>query len=218
MTYTQFIINRIEGQCPGAPIFTCDLAKDVSDAFHLDSNKANAAVSVAIKRILERKQVRNLRFYQKGIYYLAEKTPFGETGIDKEALIRRKYLTPDIGYETGLKVLYQLGLTTQIPNERTIATNQAKVCQRTDKELEVNVRPPKVPVTKENKRYLQILDAVELIEKAPIDAEHPYEILAQYVTNHNLRYHQLLALADRYYNQKTIINLAHIAAAGGAKL
>ena len=218
MTYTEFIIEYIAQKKMSEPIYSADMAKALAKEFHVDNSRANAAVSVAMKRIIDKKTIKHLKCYQKGIYYLAVETPFGETGIDKEALIQRKYLTPDIGYETGLTVLYRLGLTTQLPKERTIATNQAKDCQRKDRDLDVVIRPPKVKVTADNKRYLQTLDIVDLIERAPIDTDHPYEILAQFVAQYHLHYHQLLALADQHYNHKTVINLAHIAAAGGAEL
>lgn len=77
------------------------------------------------------------------------------------------------GYETGLILLHRMGLTTQMPKEHVIATNMAKECVRTDKKLGVVIKPPKVKISAENKAYLQILDALELLDKAPIDAEHP---------------------------------------------
>ena len=64
-------------------------------------------------------------------------------GINKEKLIADKYILPDIGYETGLTLMNNLGLTTQISNERVIATNLAKDCVRSDKKLGVTIKPPK---------------------------------------------------------------------------
>ena len=122
---------------------------------------------------------------------------------------------PDIGYETGYTILHQMGLTTQMPNERVLVTNRAKDCIRADKSLDVYIRPPKETVTQTNKRYFQFLDAVELMDKAPIDVDNPYEILAQHLNKQNLQYSQLLALADKYYNNNTIIKIAHIALTGG---
>ena len=217
MTYTEFILEHIKQKRTGEPIYSADLAKELAAAFGLNNSGANAAVSVAMKRIIDRKTIAELRCYQKGIYYLAVETPFGETGIDKEAIIQRKYLAHDIGYETGLSALYRLGLTTQLPRERTIATNRAGDCQRKDKDLDVVVRPPKVEITADNKRYLQALDVVDLIDRAPIDTADPYKLLARFMSRYKLNYHQLLALADRYYNKKTVLNLAHIAAAEGTE-
>lgn len=136
---------------------------------------------MAVKRILDGRVMPDLRCYQKGVYYRTSVTPFGETGINKERLIADKYLLPDIGYETGLTILHRLGLTSQMPRERVLATNTAKDCMRTDRKLGVVIRPPKTFVTAENKDYLQLLDALDLLEKAPVDEEHPYEVIAGYI-------------------------------------
>jgi len=115
-------------------------------------------------------------------------------------------------------MLHQMGLTTQMPRERLLATNVAKECKRTDKKLGVTIRPPKVTVNAGNMEYLQMLDAMELLDKAPIDAKQPYTILARKIQEQNLRYGTLLALADRHYPQNTVMRLAHTASAGGISI
>ena len=127
-------------------------------------------------------------------------------------------LLPDIGYETGLTILHYMGLTSQMPRERVLVTNVAKECMRTDKKLGVVIRPPKTPVTAENKNYLQLLDTLELLKKAPVDVEHPYEIIAEHIQRKGLQYKTLLAIADQYYNRNTILNLAHTASMKGNAL
>lgn len=133
-------------------------------------------------------------------------------------LIADKYILPDIGYETGLSVMNQMGLTTQMPNKRVIVTNAVKECIREDKKLDIKIKPPKTPVTAENKYYLQTLDVLEMMDKAPIDEPQPYTLIANHIQKQNLRYAKLLALADVYYNQKTILRLAHIASAEGERV
>ena len=144
-------------------------------------------------------------------------TPFGEMGIDKEKLIAHKYLNSNQGYDTGSGLLYKLGLTTQIPNERLIVTNAARECVRRDKKLNVCICPPKTKITADNKAYLQILDALEQMDHAPIDTEEPYQTLANHIQRLHLQYGTLLSLADQYYPQRTIMHLAHIAAKGDVK-
>lgn len=215
MTYTEQILNTINATEIGVPIYTSDLAENIMAKFALEQNKAKAAVSVAIKRILEKESCPNLRFYQKGIYYLSTKTPFGETGINKECIIGKKYLQLDNGYETGYAALYRMGLTTQLPKERVIATNAANDCLREDKRLGVFIKPPKTTITAGNKLYLQLLDVVDLLDKAPIDEGEPYELLSEHIIKNKMQYDRLLALAERFYNKNTIIQVAHIAAVGG---
>lgn len=218
MTYIEFVLEFLNNQIVGEPIYTANITKHLSEKYNIDLNKASAAVAVTIKRIIDSNKLDNLRFYQKGIYYLTVQTPFGELGINKETLIQKKYILPDIGYETGYTALHRLGLTTQVPAERVLATNKAKDCLREDKNLDIYIRPPKIMITKQNKRYLQLLDVIELIDKAPIDAENPYEILAKYLKMYDIEYQQLLAFAERYYNKNTIFQIARIASVGGTNI
>ena len=67
MTYIEQVIKYLKNQIPGNPIYTADIAKAFSKEYSFEIKKANAAVSVAIKRIIDTKQLENLRFYQKGI-------------------------------------------------------------------------------------------------------------------------------------------------------
>lgn len=215
MTYIDFTCELLQQVPPGMPIYIRQVAEKIANRFALEMKDAAAAASVAVKRIMDGKIIPELRFYQKGIYFRTVVTPFGEREIDRERLIADKYMLPDKGYETGLGLLHRMGLTTQMPKEQVIATNAARECTRTDKKLNIIIRPPKVAVSAGNKAYLQTLDALELMEKAPVDAERPYEIIANYIRENNLLYEKLLFFADRYYNRNTVMQLAHTAGEGG---
>ena len=218
MTYIEFISDLLSRINVGMPIYTKQISYEMSKEYNLSEKDAAAAVSVALKRIMDGNKIPELRLYQKGIYYKTKITSFGEIGINQEQLISDKYILPHIGYETGLTIINRLGLTTQIPKERMIATNLAKDCVRTDKKLGVTIKPPKTPINAQNKKYLQLLDTLELLDKTPIDEEEPYKIIANYIQNENLQYGKLLAYADSYYNKKTIFHLAHTASAGGVNI
>lgn len=215
MTYIDYVRGKISDEEPGMPIYTSKMAEGLAKAFGLNRKAAAAATSVAVKRIMDGKLIEDLRFYQKGIYYRTVKTPFGELGVDKEQLIAEKYIRPDLGYDTGAMFLYHIGLTTQMPCERVIATNAATNGTRTDEKLGVTIRPPKVPVNAENKYYLQLLDALDGLDKAPVDAEKPYFVLAHHIRKYDLSYEKLLYYADRHYSKNTILRLAHTAQGGG---
>ena len=211
MTYIEYVRNYLEHRDYGAPIYTDEIAEDMAVDYGIDKKKATAATAVAVKRIIDKSILPDLRCYRKGIYYRTVATPFGEMGISREKLIANKYLLNDNGYETGLRLLYHMGLTTQMPSEHLIATNSAKDCVRYDSKLDVSICPPKVPVNAENKAYLQTLDAMDILDKAPVDARNPYTILADFIRQNGLQYEILLYYADRYYNRKTVIRIAHTA-------
>lgn len=217
-TYVEYVCEELSKEQIGAPIYTGKIAEKMGKAFSLGPKAAAAANAVAFKRILDGKAMPDLRFYQKGIYYRTVETAFGEMGIDKEQLIADKYLLPDMGYETGPAVLHRMGLTTQMPRERLLATNVAKDCLRTDKKLGVAIRPPKVEVTAGNKAYLQTLDVLDMMKRTPVDEKHPYLVVARHIEKHKLRYDVLLSLAGHYYNRRTVLELAHTASAGGIRI
>lgn len=126
MGYTEFIADYIRQKEIGQPIYSTDITCELAKAYRLPDAKAGATVAVAIKRILNGEPKNNLRFYQKGIYYLTENTPFGEVGINIERLIADKYLLNHQGYEIGLNFMNWLGLTTQLPRNRELVTNTGK--------------------------------------------------------------------------------------------
>ena len=56
-----------------------------------------------------------------------------------------------------------------------------------------------------------MLDVLEVLDNAPVDAECPYKIIGEYIERLGLEYVRLLALANNYYNRNTILQLAHVA-------
>lgn len=215
MTYTEYISKYIRDRETGEPIYTNQLASLVAKDYRLSSADASAAVSVAMKRLMDRKAIPELRRFQKGIYYKAKATLFGETGISREHLIADKYLANNNGYETGLSLLHLMGLTTQMPAVRSVATNKASDCSRADDKLGVLVCPPKTRIDEKNKKYLQLLDALELIPKTPVDVPEPLKIVAKYIQRERLGYRELLYYADRHYSKQTVLLLAHVVGEGG---
>ncbi len=212
--YIDFVYEVMVGQEIGKPIYISRISGYMADVYQMPLKKAAGAASVACKRIMDNGLIPELRFYQKGVYYRAVATPFGETGIDKEQLIADKYLINDTGYETGLTVLHRMGLTSQMPRERVLASNRAGDCARPDVKLGVVVRPPKVEINAENKQYLMLLDVLDILGEAPVDVPNPYTVIGSYIDRLELEYQKLLALADNYYNRNTIIQLAHVAGGG----
>lgn len=81
--------------------------------------------------------------------------------------------------------------------------------------LGVVTKSPKVAVSCENKRYLQILDVLDILNKAPVDADNPHKLIAELIKRLDLSYGVLLALAGKYYNENTVRQLAKTAVAGG---
>lgn len=214
--YTQYLQKKIEEFRVGDPIFIQELGKEIAEEYHMDHKKACAAAAVAIKRLMD--TLTDLRCFGKGVYYLTNQTPFGETGINKEKLIEMKYLHDNNGYETGASIMHKLGLTSLMPAERVFVSNMAWNRVRKDEALGIVVRPPKVTVDKENRLYLQFLDMLTIYDEIPVDAENPYGILNGIVRARGLEYGRLLQFADRHYSGNTVLQLAHVASSEGVRI
>lgn len=209
--YTQFVQDRIACFNIGDPILVRNLGNEIANAYDMDDKKANAAAALAVKRIMEAGTVPTLRCFGKGIYYLTKQTVFGETGINKEKLIDIKYLSGDNGYETGVTVMHKIGLTSLMPAKRTFVSNHAQNRTKKDDMLGIIVKAPKTTITRDNRKYFQFLDLLNIYDEVPIDAEEPYVILGDFVQTNALDYGKLLNIADLYYNNDTILRLAHVA-------
>ena len=214
MTYMECLTLFIRKKAYRMPIYSREIKALFMEQFAMEEKEAGAAAAVCVKRIMDQGIIPELRCYHKGIYYLAKQTVFGELGIDHNRLIEDKYIVPDIGYDTGYWLLHRMGLTTQMPATRTIATNKATKRARLDKRLEVTICPPKTTVTEQNREYLRTLDVLDLLKDAPIDVEDPYRIIADFIRQQKLQYDILLAMADRYYGRNTVLELAHTAGKG----
>ena len=217
MTQIEFLTDIIKASQYGHPIYTKQLSASVAAKFGLEKKKADTATAVSMKRILERKLIPNLKYHQRGIYYLAKSTPFGDTPIDSNLLVFDRYLADDTGYESGLGELHVLGLTSQMPKRRLFVSNSAYGSTRIDKKNDIIIKPPRTTVHKGNKAYLQILDAIDLVDKAFIDAENPCKIILFYIKASNMDFAKLLALANNYYSRDVVLKLANIASAGGTE-
>ena len=64
--------------------------------------------------------------FEKGIYYIPKQTILGPSLMDPRKVIEKKYIkngTAIMGYYSGSALLYQLELSTQVPNTIEIYTN-----------------------------------------------------------------------------------------------
>ena len=106
--------------------------------------------------------------------------------------------------------MHKWGFTTQIPNERVIVTNRITKDIRKSKDLSITLRKSKLTINKDNIRYLQILDILNILDKAPVDVKELYKRIAELIAMFNLSYEYLLFLASEYYNENVIGKLTKV--------
>ena len=206
--YGKYIANFVDKIEYDKPIYTELVAENVSYQYNINIKKAKEITNVNLKRIADKGK---LERFQKGIYYKAKQTPFGKKGINPDTiafdvLVKRGHDV--IGYETGPALLNKVGLTTQIPRNYHIATNIYK-----NKPLyakNIVVKKPIIEVKSDNYKYLQVLDIISDLDKFPVDAENPEQIIKNYIKVNNISNEKLILLARKYCSTKVLLKTIDI--------
>ena len=130
------------------PIFTSDIQyKEYSKIW----------IAKELTRLCETGQ---LIRYERGIYYIPQITPFGNSVLNPNKVIERKYLTENgerIGFYTGITAFQRIGLSTQMSNVPEIQTNNENSKLRRVKvgSQEVILRKARVKITNQNSTISQ---------------------------------------------------------------
>lgn len=210
--YRNLLIQYIDRQKPDQPILTDQITQYVAGETGLDKAEVKKAVNVNMARL--EKSERILRI-EKGVYCKKTKTAFGCYTLSKEALFCRQLLYDGdevIGYETGLSALNRLGLTSQMPKKKCIATNL--YTKRVPAGVQVEIRKPSANINRANYCYLQILDAIRDLEHAPVDAAKPEDLLRETVKKLELDTGTLIFMARKFYNVKMLMKTIDIMLGG----
>lgn len=171
-TIMELINEFINNISNGYPIFTSDIHDYVL-------NKIPNANPLVINEYIKRYEKNNENFtrYKKGIYYKNVITFFGKSKIKQKELIKRLYLEDYeeiYGYETGPSFINRMGLTTQVPKYTYFATNKNRVEKCTNT---IELVKPMITITKNNYKYLQILDVIANKYNVPFEVENSNEII-----------------------------------------
>ena len=96
----------------------------------------------------------------------------------------------------------QIGLASQMPRKKWIATNNYTL--PVPKDVGIEIQKPRTAVTNENYKYLQILDMIESMGEAPVDAAAPEEIIREKTGSAGLLPDRLILYARKFYPTKTL--------------
>jgi predicted transcriptional regulator of viral defense system len=205
--YSEFIMNKIADIPYGQPFQTDIIAEAMAEQYTIPVHKAKPITNVTLKRLADRGLIER---FQKGVYYRAKQTVFGKARpsaetLEAQLLIRRGY--DIIGYETGVSLMNQIGLTTLVPKKREIATNAYR---KNINDRYIIARKPVITVNAGNFRYLQLLDVIRDLPEAPVDAENPKALLHAFAEKNELDTVEALTYARQHYPQKTLLNLVDV--------
>ncbi len=210
--YRNLLIQYIDRQEPDQPILTAQITRYVAGKTGLDEAEVKKAVNVNMARLEKADRISRI---EKGVYCKKTKTAFGYYTPNKEILFCRQLLYDEddvIGYETGLSVLNHLGLVSQMPKKKCIATNL--YTKRVPAGMQVEIRKPPVNINRTNYRYLQILDVIKDLDSAPVDAVRPKELLKETAKTLELNTDVLIFMARKFYNPKILIKTIDIMLGG----
>ncbi len=148
--------------------------------------------------------------YERGIYYIPVKTPFGNSVLNPNKIIEKKYLANNgarIGFYTGITALQQAGLSTQMSNIPEIQTNNenSKLRRITIGNQEVILRKSRVSIDNENIFVLQFLEMMNCISPGYFDDERKAAIKA-WIRKNNIS-QELVTKYAPYFPDKAMRNL-----------
>lgn len=210
--YKKLLVQYIDRLEPDQLILTAQLTRYIAKKIGRDEADVKKVVNVNMARLEKDGQIARLK---KGVYYKRIKTAFGYYTPNKEALFCKQLLYDEddvIGYETGLSMLNRIGLVSQMPKRKCIVTNL--YTKRVPDGIQVEIRKPSVNINRDNYRYFQILDIIKDLERAPIDAVRPEEVLKKMAETLGLDMDLLIFTARKYYGTKVLIKTIDILLGG----
>lgn len=151
--------------------FSCDEPIFSSDIERLFPERSRPWIDKVIKTMLDKNQ---LKRFSTGVYYIPRKTLMGESLLNPQKVITKKYIrngADTFGYVSGTALLNKLGLTAQVPNLITVVTNNESSRGR---KVMIGSQPvyimrPYTEITNENYTALQLLEAVKLVDINDLD-------------------------------------------------
>lgn len=128
--------------------------------------------------------------FEKGIYYIPTRTPFGNSLLSPRKVIERKYISQrgeTVGYYSGITLQNQLRLTTQMPNIIEVFTNNetTRVREVLIGKQKVLLRKARTKVTAENVNVLRFLELMNDLDPATLDEEKK-DVLSRFVSDQRI--------------------------------
>ena len=196
-------ITEYINQLPGEdPITTDEITAFMADKTGEPYDKVKKTVNVNMARLEKEGIVSRIA---RGLYCKRIKTAFGDY-IPSKDMIYSKRLVSDgeavVGYETGLSLMNAIGLISQMPRKKYIASN--KYGMKVPVDVAIDIQKPATTVTSENYKYLQLLDIITEVDNAPVDAHDPEMIIREKAASAGLKPELLLLFARNYYNEHTL--------------
>ncbi len=175
----------------------------VRDIYRAFPNVSEGTIRSIFKRITDSRQLEKI---SKGVYALPNKESIlGKATVYVNDVIQKKYIVSEfgerIGYESGINFANQIGLTSQTASVSTIYSNKVSNKKRETK-LKNNrliINAPRVPVTSNNYKLLQILDLLNEFDKySEYDLKKASKKLLKFISTIDLDEDSVEEIASTY--------------------
>lgn len=209
MNYNNILIEYIDKFPNDEPIFI----EDIKEYFRGIVNKDNFEkifknIYVYINRLVKSNK---LVQFMKGVYYKPLKGTFGDKTLNVNKVIDKMYICDKNnhkGYFSGAYLFNKLGLTTQVPKQILIITNECpNANDYYNKKLNVVIRKPKLEINEDNYKYLQLLDVLINKDNIKIESDKEKEIIYKFIKDNELEFEKIFAYANKINNFKPIMRL-----------
>ena len=149
--------------------------------------------------------------FSRGVYYIPKKTFFGYSTLTSSMVANNKYITDGksvYGIYSGLTLLNQFMVSTQVPNVIEIVTNNEATRKRTVNidGMRFIIRKSRFEITKGNYNYYSLLQFFLELGTQPNLDEFSKLKIKEYIKEKRIKQEQLIRLAMRFPAQ-TLKNL-----------
>ena len=162
-----------------------------------------------------------LKRYATGIYYIPGTTIFKSgSPLSPSIVIEKKYLSASknqFGYTSGINFANEIGITSQVPMSYEVVTNKASKDYRetTLASARIIIKKPRTKVTKNNYKYLQLLDLFKDIDMySELDIKELRSKIKVYMEKAEIKFSDLEPFLS-LYPDKTYRNMYLIGVLGG---
>ncbi|MBP3460931.1 MAG: hypothetical protein J6K21_00780 [Bacilli bacterium] len=208
MNYNDILIKYIDEYPYDEPIFIEDIKDFFKNYIKNNFDDVFKNIYVYINRLVKDNKL--IQFI-KGIYYKPLTGAFGNKLLNINKVIDKKYIhdgTRQKGYLTGAYLFNKIGLTTQIPKEILIVTNECpNANDYNNKNLGVIIRRPKIEINDDNYKYLQLFDVLINKDNIKIEVDNEKEIIYKFIKDNGLEFEKIFEYANKINNSKPIKRL-----------
>ncbi|MFI3164932.1 MAG: DUF6088 family protein [Bacillota bacterium] len=138
--------------------------------------------------------------FEYGVYYMPAKTMLGVSMLNPYKVIQKKYLSDGenvYGFMSGITLLNNFGLTTQVPNVIEVMTNNESAITRNVVvgSQKLKLKKSRTEITKDNYRELMILELFNIVNASLMSKEN-LQRLTDYMKQQNITMQDLFKHAS----------------------